>query len=795
MTNYSRFLMLCLVLVVLLALTPVVNIAIAQNAATPTPGQRSATPTRTPAGTLTPSRTPTDTATPVPITTGRPTVVSGPYLAQDITLATLRVRNIELVSEGSAQFTLRIPDNWIPGGNNVLNLGLEYVTVGQSNLQGTTGAPPSSILEVRLDGELMTAITLTAPTTGVRTYAIPLRQTIMGNPGRKFHTIRLSLTTRDDCLSNFESRVVIQNAQSSFHFEYREVPPPLDLGLYPRPFYNAPIGGMTESVFLVLPPQYTTTDLEAVASLSAGLGQMTSNNLQIRVTTADQLKDDELQNNNLMLIGQLGTNPLLDSYYRDNLFPTRLESDGSLSVRNQAVVKDDGVTQIILNPKNPMKVVLAVTGRTPEALLKAARALASPPSLLRIGGSLALIASSQPVALPQAKPLVNDRLKLGDLGYTDAVLSGAGSQSISVSFFLPAGAPIDNSAYIELHFDYSDTLREALAVMSMDMNGTPINSVSIGAQTLRGAAPTRVASASDLHTVRGSIVPSSLRLGQTNTLTITLDIQNDSNCARSLPAVLWVSVRSDSELYLPRQATRTAPKVLVSAFPAPFNTASDLRDVWISLPAAPTLSDMEQGLRMLSRLGAETDTGSQFVPRISRGEPPQNTDRSAYHFIVLGLPTTNPFLAALNTNLPQPFKPGSNELQPIEAVVYRLPSDFSIGVLQTLRSPWSATREILVVTGTTPAGQAAAASVLLGTAFDPIDLQGDIVFTNGTAVSVLNIAQPPDTAVSPTARPASAVQTGANTPSPQPASGNTAVPVVTVTPIPTASPIPTDAKW
>ncbi|MCC7450511.1 MAG: cellulose biosynthesis cyclic di-GMP-binding regulatory protein BcsB [Anaerolineae bacterium] len=787
MKNYARMVVLGLILTVLLALLSVVNIVLAQNPTT----------TRTPGGTSTPSRTPTDTATPVPITTGRPTVVAGPYLAQDITLANLRVRNMELISEGSVQFTIRIPDNWIPGGNNVLNLSLEYITVGQSNLQGTTGAPPNAVLEVRLDNELMTAITLVPTAAGGRTYAIPLRQTIMNNPGRKYHTIRLSLNTRDDCLSTFESRVVISNAQSFFHFEYREVPPPLDLGLYPRPFYNSPIGGVTESVLIVLPPQYTTNDLEAAASLSAGLGQMTSNSLQIRVTTADQLKDDDLQNNNLMLVGQIGTHPLLDSYYRDNLFPTRLEGNGSLSVRNQAVAQDDGVAQIILNPKNPMRVVLAVTGRTPASILKASRALAGPPSLLRIGGSLALIASGQPFALPQAKPLVNDRLTLGDLGYTDAVLSGAGSQSISVSFFLPAGAPIDNNAYVELHFDYSDTLREALAVISMDVNGTPLNSVSIGALSLRGAAPTRAASATGVRVLRGSIVPSSLRLGQTNTLTITLDIQNDSNCARSLPAVLWVSVRSDSEIYLPRTAARTTPKVLVSAFPAPFNTASDLHDVWVSLPAAPTMADIEQGLRILSRLGSETDTGLQFVPRVSLGEPPQNTERAAYHFVVLGLPTTNPFLAALNDQLPQPFKPGSNELQPIGEVVYRLPPDFSIGVLQTLRSPWSTGREILVITGTTAAGQANAANVLLSLNYDPSDLQGDVVFANANAISTVNVSQIQDTdAATPTARPASVIRTGSGESGSQPTpnTGNN-VPVFTVTPFPTASPAPTDAKW
>ncbi len=800
MKNYSRFLILFILLCALLALTPVANMAVAQSTSTLMPAPRSLTPTpiRTLTLTATPSRTPTDTATPVPITTGRPTVVSGPYLAQDITLATLRVHSMELVSEGSAQFTIRIPDNWLPGGNNILNLSLDYITVGQGVALGTPSAPSAGILEVRLDDELMTAITLTPTTTGGRIYPVPLRSTIMGNPGRKYHTIRLSLNTRDDCTSTLESRVVIQSDQSSFHFEYREVPPPLDLGLYPRPFYNSPIGGTTESVLFVLPPQYTTNDLEAAASLSAGLGQLTSNNLQIRVTTADHLKDEDLQNNNLMLIGQIGKHPLLDAYYKDNLFPTRLESDGSLSVRNQAVVQDDGVAQIILNPKNPMKTVLAVTGRTPESMLKAARAMAGPPSLLRIGGSLALIASGQPFALPQAKSLVNDRLSLADLGYTDIVLSGTGSQSISVSFFLPAGAPIDNSAYVDLNFDYSDTLRESLAVVSMVMNNTPLNSVSIGAQTLRGTPATRMAQAANIRRLRGSIVPSSLRLGQTNTLTITLNIQNDSNCARSLPTVLWVSVHSDSEIYLPRQAANPAPKVLVSAFPSPFNAATDLRDVWVSLPTAPTMPDIEQGLRILSRLGSETDTGMQFVPRISLGAPPQNTDLAAYHFVVLGLTTTNPFLAALNDSLPQPFKPSTNELQPIGDVVYRLPPDFSIGVLQTLRSPWSAGREILVITGTTAAGQANAANVLLGVNYDPRDLQGNIVFANANAISTLNMGQRRDTATAatPTSGSTSTARAGSGASATQPAPTSVdSVPVYTVTPSPTSTPVATDVKW
>ena len=65
-------------------------------------------------------------------------------------------------------------------------------------------------------------------------------------------------------------------------------------------------------MFAFLPSQKTTADLNAAASVSAGLGKLTNNRAQIQVADVDSLSPDDHKNSNLLLIGQLGENKLID---------------------------------------------------------------------------------------------------------------------------------------------------------------------------------------------------------------------------------------------------------------------------------------------------------------------------------------------------------------------------------------------------------------------------------------------------------------------------------------------------
>jgi hypothetical protein len=74
---------------------------------------------------------------------------------------------------------------------------------------------------------------------------------------------------------------------------------------------------------------------------------------------------------------------------------------------------------------------------------------------------------------------------------------------------------------------------------------------------------------------------------------------------------------------------------------------------------------------------------------------------------LIGRPTANRLIQAVNSSLPQPFAEGSDAIErQTGEVVFRLPEGFSLGVVQALSSPYNASRAIVVITGTTDEGVA-----------------------------------------------------------------------------------------
>lgn len=755
---------------------------------------RSATPTHT--RTPFPTVTPTETATATALVKSQSTVVStGPLLAQEITLASLGRPNLDFLSpESSQQFTFQLPNNWQPESNNFLNLNVEYFNANTSIT--TTQASLNAVLQVRFDNELAVSTTFSANSSGVRNVVVPLRIGLLGILARRTHTIQITFDARNLCLVNLDGRVLIRSDLSFFHFEYHEGSPARDLANYPLPFFTQPIGSLVDTALIVIPAQYSASDLQAAAALSAELGQLTGNKLQLRVTTASTITDQDQQNFNLIALGQIGKNTFIDDLYNSQSLPTVRRTDGSLIVNKTAIADTDGVVQIIANPKNPLRSIMVLTSKTEAGLAKAVSAMSGPPSVLKLGGAVALISDIH--AAPVLSATIHPTF--ATLGYQDFTLTGLGASAAEIHFVIPAGTTVSDGAALTLQYDLSDTLLAAQTVLTVTMNDTQIDSIPLG---LNNAATPATTAASGTRQVHVSIPPNTVKAGITNILTLQLDVQADWHCNPPDQAATWMLVHATSDIYLPNhKSDLVAPASSLSLIPAPFSTTADLSDTLISLPDSPDPTDLEQMVRMASYLGSETSIGGYYTPRVILGALPKDIDLTQFHFIVIGRPTTNAFLSQLNdaNKLPQPFMPQSDELKQIlDNAVFRLPSTYSIGVLEALPSPWSSTHVILVISGTNSAGQALAAGVLLDGKYGPSDLTGNVVFINTSNISIVDTTtgQLPLVSVTPVVS-ASAINQPTSALAPSAAATIVAtptIPVYTVTPYPSSTPAPTDIAW
>lgn len=697
--------------------------------ATPVPTQPVCEPGSTAADCVT--ATPTPALTPLPVLEA-----AGPLLAQEVSLARLRVPNLELVSPvGFTQFRFYVPNDWVPDGNNVLYLDLDYFETAGTLITDFGRLDLVSTLDIYLDDQLVAAVSLDQKTLGRQTLAIPLPITVLSDPIRRSHVVQIRFRAEDHCLNNAIAQVFIRSEQSYFHFEFREARPVLDLAVYPRPIYNQRFPGEIESATIVLPAAPTAVDYEVAIALAAGLGAQSYNSLRLDVATADQLTEQDRLSRNLLLVGQIGTNSLIDRYYAEGRFPTVRGAEGQIALNDDPIAADEGIVQVIANPENAKLAIIAVTGQSPEALRKAGQALAGPPSLMGIGGPVAIITGAQPVVRPPLGVTEQTTFTFDQLGEPLFNLGGYGVSATEVSFYVPAGYTLTDEAAVELVFNYAELLEGNRATIALFLNGdVPLASTYLNLRQSEDGA------LGGPYRLRARIPASAVIPGETNTLQIIVSVQGDWNCYPPDSTIGWVTILGESTVSLPRQQLPAgAVEPIVGWFPGPFNSQVDLRHVWISLSERPTRDEASQAARVVARIASSITGGEGFAPSVSLGELPEGIDLAQYHLLVFGRPTTNPFLAALNDRLPQPFIPGTDDLQQtLDDVTFRLPVGYEIGVLEVLRSPWHDDRVILVITGTGPRGQLNAAAALYDYLYGRTELLGDVVFVSDYAASAID---------------------------------------------------------
>lgn len=665
---------------------------------------------------------------------------NGLLLAQNVSFSSLFVENLELVSpQGNLEFFFVLPDDWAVEGPVTLVLDVDYSEsiTSFSDEVNLENANLSSRLDIRLDGVLAASLNLNDDDVGRRQVEVVLPVELLQDQTTRFHSIRLELNARDYCEINAETRILINAETSYMRAVYQEVIPILDLGRYPIPFYNSPIGLEEESVYIVLPDNPDDSHLQTAASIAAGLGILTSNDLRLNALFASQMTDAIYRNNNLILIGEPSRNTLIQDLYNTRALPSSLGSDGNIVVGGLSLAANEGLIQLAPNPQNRAKTILVATALSQLGLQRAGRALAGSPSLMGIRGEVAVITDAIEI-FHADNP--GDDLPIGTYRLTDfeieenIVLVGAGQKAFNFNFDLPIGGDLREDAYIELMFNATNSINLESSSFNVLINEVPISGVALSdvikqEETIEeGLGPETIEV--DFNRIRIAIPQGVVEPGRENDVTLLVDMRGDWGC--DLPEFIWSTISRDSIMYLPQEGLSPDDYFpYVSLFPIPFNRFPNLQDVWISLPAEVDAVDLEQLLRTMSVLGDATDLAEGIIPVINRGEFPAGTNLGDYHFIVLGRPTENAFLADLNSDLPQQFFPGSDELvQEFDDITYRYPDGLNIGVLQTMISPWNDRRVVFVITGTSELGQEYAGTAIFDLTFGTGPLEGDIVYVS-----------------------------------------------------------------
>jgi uncharacterized repeat protein (TIGR01451 family) len=352
---------------------------------------------------------------------------------------------------------------------------------------------------------------------------------------------------------------------------------------------------------------------------------------------------------------------------------------------DRGVAERDGLVQEIVSPSNSGRAAIVVTGLDNEGVLKAARALSSDTDFLGMSGDYAIVQAAQ--AIPETAAESLEGITVASLGYHESIYN-LHSEYFDYYFDLPPGWDLNADAILALHIAHSVALND-IATLDVKLNSVSIGNISLDESNAHDS---------------WIAVPLPSAASRAGSNRILLQVSADIEDVRSyiLSDRYWLTVYADTFFHLPRQ--KAGLTLGLESFPDPFNSHPTLEDVVFILPEAPTLMEIEGVLRLAHRLGIVTG-GDAFWPQVAIGGKPDTEPWTDHHIIAVGRPTRNPYIAAVSDALPQPFRPGTDEIaQEIDQVVFRMPSGVSLGYVQELISPWNEDRAMMAVTGTTDEG-------------------------------------------------------------------------------------------
>lgn len=477
-------------------------------------------------------------------------------------------------------------------------------------------------------------------------------------------------------------------------FPYEKTAPTTDLSLFPYPFLQES-ELLVNQVTFVVPDRPSPAELNAVSILSAKLGQLNSfYTMDIKVLPISKAGDVL---GNVVYVG-LAQN-INNLFIEEFPFVKMIDKTAYfVSLQGEALNQDDGILWVDISPTDPKSARLIVTGQTGKAVETAAKGLANDSVYVRLVGQMGII---QDVPTAAKTGVMKPVLAFEDLGYVDQTASGTVKQTINYVLSLPSEWRVATEAVLDLHISHSDLIYAQGSVLTVAVNDIPVGSKLLTPEN------------ADYGEVLFNIPARLFTIGS-NTLSVITDIQlpydpqDQYFCNKDHFNDAWVTVYSDSTLTLP-----DGPRTLIldlKNYPSGYAGADNLSDFAFIVPDASDSTIAQAVAWIASRLGQNSNS-MEFSPSVISGS--EMTSETHYQYeILIGEPSKNPAVVAINDILPVPFDKGKTTLQNPDQIAQIIsPSGSgSIGYIQSVLTSDGQSR--LVVTGNSTEGVLWAAQAL-----------------------------------------------------------------------------------
>ena len=606
----------------------------------------------------------------------------------EITFEAIDEATISLQENESGTVSFDIPARWqIEQANNTNYLIVNY-DVNLSNVEGQTiELPPESNINVLVNSQFVASLPLADGTDQQARIALPAQ--LFADPDQTNYSVQFELNYGYACLTSREDIAAFQASSlymgdiaatihdtSSLQISYEIAPPSLILSEFPAPFGDNSLDAIILPI--VIADDADRATIEAAAAVAATVGAAGGQIAGVEFMTVSQAEQGALAGRDAILLGLQNEHALIDSY------------DFTQATENS----DAGLLQYALS-EDEANVYLLISGETPAALHLATQALSLDSNNAMLGLAGAEASVDQVVNAGQIPFANSEILPLSQLNYNGRLYSGRGSQTSAIAFFVPANWELTENPRLSLTYSASNALTQGASGLTVRLNRQPISSVQAENASLNP------------YDLTIEIPKEDIRLGEVNRLAFTV-ANRVEQCNVPDEDLVWSRILDNGSLYLPHQEA----DITIHDDPIkPLLTSLDLSDVVFATAEEPTATDLEHLMQLAWTFGRKS-AGSSFSPSVVFGEISQEA-LSDNHLVLIGEPSRNPAFTYVNDALPQPFEIESNTLlQQVGNVTFELPSDYRIGIIESIAAPWNGQRSATIVSGTSPEGVAWAVNAI-----------------------------------------------------------------------------------
>lgn len=615
----------------------------------------------------------------------------------------------------STSVPFSIPANWelIAGGNVQLNFTYTQSMVGN-------GAVPINsnqihgVLIVMLNDQTLENVFLDR--IGDYSVTVPIdNQKALTSPTKDGRNVlRILLDASASCTYGDVQSTLLLKSTSTIRLEHQAITPSVDLALFPRPLYQPNSVFPTRTILLV-PDEPSAAELQATLAVSSGLGMLSQGKLQLVLEPYASLSEEDRKSSFLIFVGKAVNFPILANVS----LPVAVAKDGLTLTGDDG---STGVIQMAVSPWDNTKTILVVGGNSDEAVLKAGQALSTGKVFTSGRPDLSLVSSIS----NQRSIAVIEEQTLADLGYSTQTLETIGDNYLDILFTITPEQADSTNASIDLVLSHSNLLNEIGTTYSIFLNDQIISSDFFDE------------SAEQISQKNIRILPHILRAGE-NRLEIFSNLLPYNTCHATDFSASWLTVSDATTIHIP----------LPAADEATIQFSETLSDYPTLLLDHPMFSDL--AMVVPQKDPAAWQAAAQVAFYLGSAGNPIFTDLAVYYgdslleevrtnhsLIFVGLASTLPVLAEINSGLPAPYDLTTNQAnQTVMLVNYSLPEGVNVGYVQFMVSPWNAEKVILSVSGNTSAGIPMAARAL-STLTQVSKLDGNFALINGEQILTTN---------------------------------------------------------